>query len=247
MTALSQVDRPPLGAPAVAPLIRASGLSRLFPLGERQFTALSDLSISIDAGESVAIVGRSGSGKSTLLNLITGIDRPTRGTIQVGGAALQELSENELTESRGRSVGIVFQFFQLLPTLSVLDNVLLAMDFVDVVPVRRRSEQAMHLLERVGLERHATKLPSGLSGGELQRAAVARALANDPPILVADEPTGNLDSKTGEIIVDLLLEMVAGGRTLIVVTHDVTISARLGRVVTLADGAIVSDTARPSR
>ncbi|MEO8449244.1 MAG: ABC transporter ATP-binding protein [Gemmatimonadota bacterium] len=247
MTALSHIDRPPASASPATSLIRASGLSRLFPLGERQFAALSDLSISIDAGESVAIVGRSGSGKSTLLNLITGIDRPTRGMIHVGDTALHELSENALTAWRGRSVGIVFQFFQLLPTLSVLDNVLLAMDFVGVVPVKQRSERAMHLLERVGLEQHATKLPSGLSGGELQRAAVARALANDPPILVADEPTGNLDSKTGEIIVDLLLEMVAGGRTLIVVTHDVAISAQLSRVVTLADGAIVSDIARAAR
>jgi putative ABC transport system ATP-binding protein len=224
-----------------------SGVSRVFPLGDQQFAALRDVSLTIQHGESVAVVGRSGSGKSTLLNLMTGIDRPTTGTIHAGDTPLHDLSENALTAWRGRSVGIVFQTFQLLPTLSIVDNVLLAMDFVNVIPSRHRHERAMHLLGRVGLEAHAHKPPGALSGGEMQRAAVARALANDPPMLVADEPTGNLDSSTGEMIVDLLLEMVAGGRTLVLVTHDVAIAARLTRRVTIADGQIVDDVATQQR
>jgi putative ABC transport system ATP-binding protein len=223
------------------PLIRLAGVSRLFPLGATRFPALRDVDLVVDAGESVAVVGRSGSGKSTLLHLIAGIDRPTAGTIDVAGLALHALSENALTAWRGRNVGIVFQSFQLLPTLSLVDNVLLAMDFVGAIPPRERRARAMYLLGRVGLEAHAAKAPGTLSGGEQQRAAVARALANDPPILVADEPTGNLDSGTGETIVDLLVEQVEGGRTLIVVTHDATIAERMQRVVTIHDGAIVGD------
>jgi len=224
------------------PFIQLSGVSKRFPLGVGEFTALRDVNLSVQPGESIAITGRSGSGKSTLLNLLTGIDRPSAGTIHVGGTPLHELSENALTAWRGRTVGIVFQFFQLLPTLSVIDNVLLAMDFVNVIPDRERHERAMQLLNRVGLQAHATKAPGALSGGELQRAAVARALANDPPLLVADEPTGNLDSRTGGMIVDLLREMVDGGRTLLLITHDLSVAARLGRMVTIADGAIESDT-----
>ena len=233
----------PRAHPAAAPLVALDGVSRVFPLGEQRFPALHDVALAVAAGEAVAVTGRSGSGKSTLLNLVAGIDRATAGTVDVAGAALHAMTEDALTAWRGRAVGIVFQFFQLLPTLSVVDNVLLAMDFVGVVPARERRDRAMALLGRVGLTAHAAKVPAALSGGELQRVAVARALANDPPLLVADEPTGNLDSRTGALVVDLLLEQVAGGRTLLVVTHDASIAARLGRVVTLADGAVVHDSA----
>ena len=236
----------PAPAPSVSPVIRLAGVSREFPLGEQRFPALREVSLAVRAGEAVAVTGRSGSGKSTLLNLVAGIDRPTAGTLDVAGAALQAMSEDALTAWRGRAVGIVFQFFQLLPTLSVVDNVVLAMDFVGVVPARERRDRALRLLDRVGLAGHAAKAPGALSGGELQRVAVARALANDPPLLVADEPTGNLDSRTGALVVDLLLEQVASGggeRTLLLVTHDASVASRLGRVVTLPDGAVVGDSA----
>ena len=242
-TVLAHDESRPRARPTPAALVRLDGVSRVFPLGEQRFPALHDVALGVAAGESVAITGRSGSGKSTLLNLVAGIDRPTAGTVHVAGAALHAMSEDALTAWRGRAVGIVFQFFQLLPTLCVLDNVLLAMDFVGVVPARERRDRAAALLGRVGLAAHAAKVPAALSGGELQRVAVARALANDPPLLVADEPTGNLDSRTGALVVDLLLEQVAGGRTLLLVTHDASIAARLGRVVTLADGAVVHDSA----
>jgi putative ABC transport system ATP-binding protein len=223
-------------------MITLSNVTKDFPLGGGSYRALNDVSLSVAPGEAVAISGRSGSGKSTLMNLLAGIDRPTQGAIAVGGSALQTMTENQLTAWRGRAVGIVFQFFQLLPTLSVVDNVLLAMDFVNAIPARERRGRAMHLLDRVGLTAHAKKAPGALSGGEQQRAAVARALANDPPLLVADEPTGNLDSRTGGMIVDLLLEQQTATRTLLVITHDASIASRMTRVVTLADGAITSDT-----
>jgi putative ABC transport system ATP-binding protein len=244
MTAQPYAESTPDASRETKPFIQLSGVSKRFPLGVGEFTALRDVSLSVRPGESIAITGRSGSGKSTLLNLVTGIDRPSSGTISVGGTPLQDLSENALTAWRGRTIGIVFQFFQLLPTLSVVDNVLLAMDFVNVIPDRERHDRAMQLLDRVGLQAHATKAPGALSGGELQRAAVARALANDPPLLVADEPTGNLDSRTGGMIVDLLRELVDGGRTLLLITHDLEVAARLGRMVTIADGAIERDSSR---
>ncbi|AHG89017.1 ABC transporter related protein [Gemmatirosa kalamazoonensis] len=222
--------------------MRLRDVSRDYDAGGRRFAALRGVHLDVRRGESVAVVGRSGSGKSTLLNLLTGIDRPTTGTIDVGGAALHAMSEGALTAWRGRHVGIVFQQFHLLPTLSVADNVLLAMDFVGVIPARERRTRALHLLDRVGLADHAAKPPGALSGGEQQRAAVARALANDPSLLVADEPTGNLDSRTSDAIVALLLEQVAGGRTLLVVTHDAAIASRLGRTVTLDDGRVARDT-----
>jgi putative ABC transport system ATP-binding protein len=223
-------------------MITLSNVTKDFPLGAGSYRALNDVSLAVAPGEAVAISGRSGSGKSTLMNLLAGIDRPTQGAIAVGGSALQTMTENQLTAWRGRAVGVVFQFFQLLPTLSVVDNVLLAMDFVNAIPARERRGRAMHLLDRVGLTAHAQKSPGALSGGEQQRAAVARALANDPPLLVADEPTGNLDSRTGGMIVDLLLEQQTATRTLLVITHDASIASRMTRVVTLADGAITSDT-----
>jgi putative ABC transport system ATP-binding protein len=221
-----------------APLVQLSGVSRTFTLGDQRFPALRDVTLSIRPGDSLGITGRSGSGKSTLLNLMTGIDRPTSGTVNVGGIVLNELSEDDLTRWRGATVGIVFQFFQLLPTLSTLDNLLLAMEFVGRIPAEARTDRAMTLLDRVGLARHARKPPGALSGGEQQRAAVARALANDPILLVADEPTGNLDSKTGSAIIDLLVETAAGGTTLVVITHDAGIASAMNRTITIADGAL---------
>lgn len=227
-----------------APIIALDKAGRRFVSGGRDFWALRDVTLSISAGESIAVTGRSGSGKSTLLNLITGIDRPTDGSVLIGDVALHTMPESRVTAWRGRNVGIVFQFFQLLPTLSVLDNVVIAMDFVGVVPNRERRERALGLLERVGLASHATKHPGALSGGELQRAALARALANDPPILVADEPTGNLDSRTSAAIVELLLELVGSGKTLVLITHDASIAEQMSRVVAIADGSIAGDTLR---
>jgi putative ABC transport system ATP-binding protein len=195
----------------------------------------------VSQGEFVSIVGPSGSGKSTLLNMITGIDRPTSGQVVVGGEPIHELSENELARWRGRNVGVIFQFFQLLPTLSVLENVMLPMDFCSVLKRRERKDRAMELLEQVGIADQAHKLPSALSGGQQQRAAIARALANDPPVIVGDEPTGNLDTATADEVFALFEGLAARGKTLVIVTHDRRLSARTGRVLHLLDGCIDRD------
>ena len=177
--------------------IQVSDVVKKYPLAGGEFIAVDHLSLDIARGEFVAVVGRSGSGKTTLLNLLAGIDRPTSGTLRVAGADLGRLSESGLATWRGRNVGLVFQFFQLLPTLTVAENVMLPMDFAKTVPAGERRDRALQLLERVGVGDQADKLPATLSGGQQQRAAIARALANDPPLLLADEPTGNLDSATG--------------------------------------------------
>jgi putative ABC transport system ATP-binding protein len=205
------------------------------------FNALADVSFGAAAGELVAVLGKSGSGKSTLLNIVAGLDRPSAGEVVVAGATLESMDESALASWRGRNVGVVFQFFQLLPTLTILENVLIAMDFVGAIARRERHERAESLLELVGIADQARKLPSALSGGEQQRAAVARALANDPPVLLADEPTGNLDSATAAAILDLFAELVARGRSLVVVTHDDEIARRAHRIVRLADGHVVEN------
>lgn len=210
--------------------------------GGLPFDALRSVGLTVAAGSLVAFVGKSGSGKSTLLNLIAGLDRPTSGAVVVGGTDLGGLGEDALTVWRGRHVGVVFQFFQLMPTLTALENVLLAMDFVGRVPRAERRAKGLRLLAQVGLADHADKLPAALSGGEQQRAAVARALANDPALLVADEPTGSLDSRTAGEVVGLFRSLVAEGRTLILVTHDEELARRADRVVRLADGVVVEDT-----
>lgn len=208
-------------------------------------TALNRVDLKFPTGEYAAIVGKSGSGKSTLLNMLTGIDHPSAGTVVINGTDVHTLGESELASWRGGSIGIVFQFFQLIPTLTVLENVLLAMDFVNVIPKNERRKRAETLLEQVGIAQHGHKLPSALSGGEQQRAAIARALANNPPILVADEPTGNLDSQTTKVIQSLFKKLVDSGKTVIVVTHDMAASAGFERVIRLKDGAVESDRKQP--
>jgi ABC-type lipoprotein export system ATPase subunit len=205
------------------------------------FTALKDVDLRVDEGEFVAVVGKSGSGKSTLVNMITGIDRPTAGTVVIGGTAIEHLGEGKLAAWRGRTVGVIFQFFQLLPTLTVMENVMLPMDFCHLYTTRERKERAMHLLEQVDVADHAHKLPSAVSGGQQQRVAIARALANDPPILVADEPTGNLDSKTADTIFTLFESLVAEGKTIVMVTHDRDLARRVTRTVIIQDGEVIEE------
>src|SRR6266540_3687057 len=206
------------------------------------FTALQDINLRIRAGEFVAVVGKSGSGKTTLLNLLAGIDRPTKGEAIIAETNLGSLTESGLAEWRGRNVGLVFQFFQLLPTLTVAENVMLPMDFAEIIPASQRRSRALELLERVGIADQADKLPATLSGGEQQRAAIARALANDPPLLLADEPTGNLDEHTRTSVLELFAKLNADGRTIIVVTHERDISSYTDRQVTLVDGRVADDT-----
>jgi putative ABC transport system ATP-binding protein len=225
----------------VAPVIELREVLKTYPLGGGEFTALDRISLDVAEGEFVAVVGRSGSGKTTLLNLLAGIDRPTAGTVQVAGADLGSLSESGLATWRGRAVGLVFQFFQLLPTLTVAENVMLPMDFARTIPGRERRGRAQELLERVGVADQGDKLPATLSGGQQQRAAIARALANDPPVLLADEPTGNLDTATAAAVLDVFAQLNAEGRSVVVVTHERDITAIASRLVTLVDGRIVAD------
>jgi putative ABC transport system ATP-binding protein len=220
------------------PLIRLRGVTKDYDTGSGPFTALQDVDLSVRAGVFVAIVGRSGSGKSTLVNVITGIDRPTAGEVHVAGARVDALSQRQLALWRGRNVGVVFQFFQLLPGLTVAENVVLPMEFCGTYAVGDRLPRALKLLDRVGIRAQANKLPSALSGGEQQRAAIARALANDPPIVVADEPTGNLDSHNAEAILELFGGLAADGKTVLMVTHERDVSRYADQVVTLVDGRI---------
>jgi putative ABC transport system ATP-binding protein len=231
-------------------LIEVRHVVKTFTLGsgrdaDATFTALRGVDLCVDPGEFVAIVGKSGSGKSTLINMLTGIDRPTSGEIYIGDTAVHTLNEEKMAVWRGRNVGLVFQFFQLLPMLSVAENVMLPMDFCNTYPVRERRKRAMALLERVEMSRHADKLPTTLSGGEQQRVAIARALANDPPMLIADEPTGNLDSRTAAAVFALFNEAVAAGKTVVMVTHDMDLAQRVTRTLRIADGQFVSDSASP--
>jgi len=223
-------------------LIQLNKVSRWFDTASVRFDALKNIDIHIEQGSHVAVVGKSGSGKSTLLNMLTGIDHPSQGRVTINSTDVHTLDESKLAAWRGRTIGIVFQFFQLIPTLTVAENILLAMDLVNTIPSGERESRAKALLAQVGIAQHADKLPSALSGGEQQRAAIARALANDPPILVADEPTGNLDSKTTKIILDLFTELVGTGKTVIVVTHETVSNTNYDRIITLKDGSIVDDT-----
>ena len=209
------------------------------PAGE--FPALKGLSFSIDAGEFVAIVGKSGSGKTTLLNIITGIDHPTSGEVYIHGQAIHHLNEDQLTLWRGKHIGVVFQFFQLIPTMTVIENVIMPMDFTGSYPFHSRREQALKLLDLVEMGDCKNKLPATISGGQQQRVAIARALANDPPIIVADEPTGNLDSATAESIFQLFKTLAADGKTVIIVTHDDDLADRCDRIIHIADGMVIEN------
>ncbi len=220
-------------------LIQMQNITKIFKTGAGDFTALDDVSLDFFKGEFVGIVGRSGSGKSTLANMITGIDHPTSGNIVIDNQVTNKKNENDMSIWRGRNLGIVFQFFQLLPTLTLLENVMLPMDFCNHNQASEREYQAVELLKLVGLENYVNKLPDMVSGGQQQSAAIARALANDPPILIADEPTGNLDAKTAESVFDLFSVLVEKGKTIIMVTHDPNLANRTERVVRLQDGRVV--------
>lgn len=222
-------------------MIKLSGVTKVFEGSSGNFTALNNINLDLAAGEFVAIVGKSGSGKSTLLNILTGIDHPDNGSVFINGTLVHTMNESNLATWRGANIGIVFQFFQLIPTISILENILLAMDFVNVIPKQMRLLRARNLLELVGIEKHADKLPAALSGGEQQRAAIARALANDPPILVADEPTGNLDSKSASDIQELFKQLSNSGKTVIVVTHEDVSASGYDRIVGLRDGNLINN------
>lgn len=218
------------------------GVSKIYRTPAGDFSALQKVDLNIKSGEFVSVVGQSGSGKSTLLNMITGIDYPSDGDIFVGGMDIRRLSESQRALWRGKNVGIVFQFFQLLPMLTLLENVMLPMDYTQAVPKGKRTPRALELLEQVGLQDHADKLPTAVSGGQQQSAAIARALATDPPIIVADEPTGNLDSRSAGKVIELFDSMVEQGKTILIVTHDPTITQKTDRNLIISDGKIVDET-----
>jgi putative ABC transport system ATP-binding protein len=230
--------------PGSSSLIHIAEVVKTYDTGEVPFTALRGVNLDVDAGEFVGLIGKSGSGKTTLINMITGIDRPTSGHVLVDETPVHELSENALAIWRGKTIGVVFQFFQLLPTLTVIENVMLPMDFCNVHRSDDRPAVAMDLLEQVEMADQAHKLPSALSGGQQQRVAIARALANDPPIIAADEPTGNLDSKTADAVFTLFEQLVSRGKTIVMVTHDTDLASRVTRALHVADGEIVEDRRR---
>lgn len=225
------------------PLLAARGVSKSYDTPSGPFLALDDIQLTIEPGDFVAVVGRSGSGKSTLVNVMTGIDTPTAGTITAAGIEIQTLDQEQLAIWRGRNVGVVFQFFQLLPTLTVAENIMLPMDFCNTVRPTDRRGRAHELLEKLGIRAEADKLPADLSGGQQQRAAIARALANDPPLLVADEPTGNLDSRTAEEVMSLFAGLADEGKAVVMVTHERDLRRHFTRVVELCDGRLIDDRA----
>ncbi|MEG6584774.1 ABC transporter ATP-binding protein [Dendrosporobacter sp. 1207_IL3150] len=223
-----------------APAVSLKSVRKVYTTGAGEFEALKGINLEVANGEFAAVVGKSGSGKSTLINMITGIDRPTTGELWVAGTPVHTLNENQIAVWRGRTVGVVFQFFQLLPTLTVLENVMLPMDFCNIYDYSERPERALTLLDLVGVKDQADKLPANLSGGQQQRVAIARSLANDPPLLVADEPTGNLDSRTAAAMIDLFSELALGGKTILMVTHDKDLAQRCHRIVTVTEGQIAA-------
>jgi putative ABC transport system ATP-binding protein len=224
-----------------SPVIRLQGISKTFKTAAGETTVLKGIDIDVHQGHLVSVVGRSGSGKSTLANMITRIDHPTSGTVEVGNQLIHKMPESAMAVWRGKNLGIVFQFFQLLPMLTLIENVMLPMDFCNIYPPASREERALGLLRRVGLEKLAGKLPDSVSGGEQQSAAVARALANDPPILVADEPTGNLDSHAAEQVMEIFEELVDQGKTVLLVTHDRSLARRANRTLLISDGELVNE------
>jgi len=222
-------------------LIQMRDVVKAYETEAGEFLALKGIKLAIGDGEFVGVIGKSGSGKSTLINMVSGIDRPTKGEVNIGGAPVHTFNEGEMAKWRGRNLGIVFQFFQLLPILTVLENVMLPMDFCHLYSPAQRRKRAYEVLDLVGVAEQGHKLPSQLSGGEQQRVAIARALANDPPIILADEPTGNLDSKTSERVFNLFEALVAGGKTIVMVTHDSDQAKRVKRTIIIADGEIIEE------
>jgi putative ABC transport system ATP-binding protein len=226
-------------------LIDLGQVSKAYRTPAGDFYALQNIDLKINSGEFVAVSGKSGAGKSTLINMVTGIGRPTSGEIIVGGNAIHRMSEDQIAAWRGKEVGVIFQHFQLLPMLTCVQNVMLPMDFANLYgSPRKRRERALHLLDQVGIADHADKVPSAVSGGQRQRVAIARALANEPTFLAADEPTGNLDSKTAAGVFEIFEALVDEGKTILMVTHDRELASRTGRTVRLADGEIVDEIVR---
>ena len=225
-------------------LIELHNVSKIFHVGSGDFIALDGVDFFVDEGDYVAVMGKSGSGKSTMVNMISGIDRPSSGEIIVAGTNLNQLKEGQMAVWRGQHVGLIFQFFQLLPMLSVIENLMVAMDFCHTYSRGQRENRAMALLEQVGLTPQAHSLPLSISGGEQQRVAIARALATNPPLLLADEPTGNLDSGAAASVIDLFEELVEQGKTILMVTHDDELASRAKRIITLSDGRIVDEVRR---
>lgn len=221
------------------PLIDLRSVCKSYKTPAGDFPALKGISLTVGQGEYIGVLGKSGSGKSTLINMLSAIDHPTSGEVYVAGTPVHTLNEIQAARWRGKTQGIVFQFFQLLPTLTVLENVILPMTFARKYTRPERRERGLHLLDQVGIVEHAHKLPSAVSGGQQQRVAIARALANDPPLIVADEPTGNLDNHTAHAVFELFDELVATGKTFVVVTHDESLTKRVNRVIVLSDGEIV--------
>ena len=222
-------------------LIDLHQVAKTFQGAAGTFTALQGIDLQVKSGEFVAVIGKSGSGKSTLLNMIAGIDRPTSGEVIVNGSALHLLSEGQVAAWRGQNLGLVFQFFQLIPTLTAIENIMLPMDFCNMYSDKECEQRAKSLLELVEITEQANKLPSALSGGEQQRVAIARALANDPPLIIADEPTGNLDSKTAATVFDLFQDLVRQGKTVLMVTHDKELARAVPHKIEIADGRINSN------
>ena len=222
------------------PMIQMQDIVKTYHSTAGDFTVLKGINASFSSGEFVGVIGKSGSGKSTLINMITGIDRPTSGEVVIGGINVSKLSEGQMSIWRGRNIGIVFQFFQLLPTLTLIENIMLPMDFCNLYTPRQRKERALDLLRMVEMDEHAYKLPSAISGGQQQRVAIARALANDPPIIIADEPTGNLDSKMAEAVFGMFENLVKQGKTMVVVTHDSSLAKRFTRTLLISDGEVVN-------
>jgi putative ABC transport system ATP-binding protein len=217
-------------------IMKLTNVSKQFQTSDRDFSALTNINLRIDEGSFLGIVGKSGSGKSTLLNMLSGIDVPSRGDVTIRGASINSLAAGALDSWRGRHIGLVFQFFNLIPTLTVLENVLLAMDFCKIIPAGERVDRARGLLEAVEISDKADKFPAILSGGEKQRVAIARALANDPPIILGDEPTGNLDSATTEHIFKLFERLHNQGKTIVIVSHDLSLQDYCTRTICISDG-----------
>ncbi len=222
-------------------MIQFRNVSKIYHSGLNDYPVLKDVSLEIEKGEYVLITGKSGSGKSTLMNILTGVDYASSGEVMVNDTNILRFNEAQMTRWRGENVGIVFQFFQLISTLSVLENILLPMDLIDKIPYRLRAKKAMELLELVGLSKHSEKMPSALSGGEQQRVAIARALANDVDLIVADEPTGNLDTKNAEMVFDIFCELKRAGKTIVMVTHEKDIIKGASRKIIIKDGEVNED------